>query len=215
MRILRNFHDLGRLLLRENTNGTLEITLTKYHYYQRVKHPGRKEAAEENTSQIPQKGSAQSRADKSRPDQTEIRSDQTRPEQTKAEQTRDQGCGVSDPCSVTGVVIEPTDIGRELILTSFFKKFKADLTDDDLKTLLNGKAGFEGFKSSASLLCALNLIRIKDPGSISNPMGMLIDFHKNPEKYLSDFELGIWKSQCKRTMKNIFLNAPIQPKPIT
>jgi hypothetical protein len=215
MRILRNFHDLGRLLLRENVNGTLEITLTKYHYYQRVKRPGRKEAAEENTSQIPQKGSAQSRADQSRPDQREIRSDQTRPEQSRSEQTRQPGCGVSDPGQVTGVVVEPTEVGRDLILTSFSKKFKTDLTDDDLKTLLNGKAGFEGFKSSASLLCALSLIRIKDPGNISNPMGMLIDFHKNPEKYLSDFELGIWESQYKQALKNLALHAQGELKPFT
>lgn len=68
-----------------------------------------------------------------------------------------------------------------VIKTAFANKFKQNLPDDEIVRLLNGNERFAGFQKVEILLFAISKISDK----MVNPIGALIDFSRNPEKYLS------------------------------
>jgi hypothetical protein len=191
-RILRKFHIEKRVVLVENENGTIAISIPNYHYYQLLKRPGRKEPREENTSQISREEPSQSIPDQIRVDKTipdETKSDQIRLEQIRKDQSRSE----IGPDNYTDVKKRLTPGDHEVILNAFYKKFRNHLKTDCLNTLLYGNNAFEGYDSPTELLFALNNIRITKPGTVENPVGLLIDFYKNPDKYLNDITYADWK----------------------
>ena len=192
-RIIRKFHNEKKVTLAENPNGTISIEMPNYQYYQLVKRPGRLEPRAESAEPIPQQDSSQSRADQIRPEKTiskQTRADQTAPEQIKADQKPD--VVLSDKPSHGTWSITPDT--HETILSKFYKKFGKKLNEDDLKILLYGNHSFEGFGFGSLLIFALNYIRVNRPETVDNPVGLLIDFHKNPEKYLNDNGYYNWKN---------------------
>jgi hypothetical protein len=191
-RILRKFHTQKRIELVENENGTIVVAIPNYHYYQLIKRPGRIMPREEKALPIPQDDSSQTRSDQIRADKTipdETKSDQIRLEQIRKDQSRSD---IGSDNSI-GVKKRLTPGDHEVILNAFYKKFKNHLKTDCLNTLLYGNSSFEGYDSPTELLFALNNIRITKPGSVENPVGLLIDFYKNPDKYLSDMAYADWK----------------------
>jgi len=84
-----------------------------------------------------------------------------------------------------------------LIKTAFANKFKGNLPDDEVIRLLNGNERFPGFQKPEILLFAISKISDK----MANPIGALIDFSRNPEKYLSKADdYDQWK-RLQRGMK--------------
>jgi hypothetical protein len=191
-RILRKFHGEKRVTLQENENGTIAIAIPNYHYYQLLKRPGRCESRAEKSNQIPQEEPSQSRsdqirADKTIPNQTSL--EQSKPEQIRSEQKPESGSSAQSVSGQWSITPE----AHETILNRYFKRFKTHLNETDLKTLLYGNHSFAGFGSGSLLLFALNNMRVGNPETVANPVGLLIDFHANSEKYLSDNAYSNWK----------------------
>lgn len=186
-KILRKFRTQNKIELVENDNGTIAISIPNYLYYQLLKRPGRKEPRAEKSTKNPHQEPSQSRADQIRPDKT--KSEQIKPEQIRPEQSRAD----YEPKAPVVEKRQLTPEGEEVILNAYFKKFQTGLNADCLHTLLYGNSSFEGYDSASELLFALNNLRVNKPGAVENPVGLLIDFHKNPEKYLSDSAYADWK----------------------
>jgi hypothetical protein len=196
-RIIRKFHNDKKITLVENANGTICVVMPNYLYYQLVKRPGRLEARKEIPTEIPADDSSQSRSEQTEPDKSiasHIKTDQTITEQIKSEQTPIAAPAANPSSGGWRLTAE----AHEVILNAYFKRFKKSLSDDDLNTLLYGNGSFCGYGSGSPLIFALNNLRMVKPGSVENPIGLLIDFLKSPGKYLSDKALGDWNNLLYR-----------------
>ncbi len=219
-KIVTDFGQEGKLSHVENANGTIKIAIRKYHYYQVVKRPGRENGVSRDGAVFGQSGSAQTRPDHTRAEQ--IRQEQTKPNQTSSHQAGpgrrasaepgpkradgsiDGGVPQSPPAARAASHLPPprrggplVQIGDQLVLNAFYGKFGKNLNAENFKTLLRGNDTFAGYGRSARLLFAIANVKVQDGGSIENPVGLLIDFHGNPGKYLPDFLLRVWEGMDK------------------
>jgi hypothetical protein len=197
------------------------VTIHKYHYYQDVKRPGKNVDFAAKNPEIPHRDTPQTRQSS---EQTETREEKIRqsPAQTKPDQTR---AGQSGPVAVPNprpwlaeprrrlpVDVpgpgQPTKLGDvslftdDIVMNAFFNKFKVNLSEADYQTLFHGNAKFGGYKSNARLVFAITNIKVKDPGTVENPIGLLIDFHGNPGKYLTEFMVKVWNGLEKFNRKS-------------